>query len=68
MILFLSFAAGFYLGSLLDSDELGFLCVAGFYVLLLIVFLALRKRIIEQPVIKAMIRLLFPKFEDHEKK
>jgi hypothetical protein len=68
MILFLSFAAGFYLGSLLDSDELGFLCVAGFYVLLLIVFLALRKRIVEQPVIKAMIRLFFPKFEDDEKK
>jgi len=68
LILFLSFAAGFYLGSLLDSNELGFLCVSGFYVLLLIVFLALRKRIVEQPVIKAMIRLLFPKFEDNEKK
>ena len=68
MILFLSFAAGFYLGSLLDSDELGFLCVAGFYALLFIVFLALRKRIVEQPVIKAMIRLFFPKFEDDEKK
>ena len=67
MILFLSFAAGFYFGSLLDSNELGFLCVAGFYVLLLIVFLALRKRIVEQPVIKAMIRLFFPKFEDNEK-
>ena len=68
MILFLSIAAGFYFGSLFDSNELGFLCVAGFYVLLLIVFLALRKRIVEQPVIKAMIRLFFPKFEDNEKK
>ena len=68
IILFISFAAGFYIGSLLDSNELGFLCVAGFYTLLLIVFLAFRKQIVERPVIKAMVRLFFPKFEDDEKK
>jgi len=68
MLLFLSFAAGFYLGSLLNSNELGFICVAGFYLLLIILFLLLRKRIVEKPVIKAMVRLFFPKFEDNEKK
>lgn len=68
ILLFLSFAAGFYFGSLLNSNELGFLCVSGFYVLLLFLFLAFRKRIVEKPVIKTMIRLLFPKFEDNEKK
>ena len=68
IILFISFAAGFYIGSLLDSNELGFLCVAGFYTLLLILFLAFRKQIVERPVIKAMVRLFFPKFEDDEKK
>jgi len=68
IILFISFAAGFYIGSLLDSNELGFLSIAGFYTLLLILFLAFRKQIIERPVIKAIVRLLFPKFEDDEKK
>lgn len=68
IIFFISFAAGFYIGSLLDSNELGFVCVAGFYTLLLILFLAFRKQIVERPVIKAMVRLLFPKFEEDEKK
>jgi hypothetical protein len=68
IILFISFAAGFYIGSLLDSNELGFLCIAGFYTLLLLLFLAFRKQIVEQPVIKAIVRLLFPKFNDDEKK
>jgi len=68
IILFISFASGFYIGSLLDSNELGFLCVAGFYTLLLILLLVFRKQIVERPVIKAIVRLLFPKFEDDEKK
>ena len=68
IILFISFASGFYIGSLLDSNELGFLCVAGFYTLLLILFLVFRKQIVERPVIKAIVRLFFPKFEDDEKK
>lgn len=68
IIIFISFAAGYYLGSVLDSTELGFLCVAGFYFLLLILFLALRKRLIERPVVKGVIRMLFPKFNDDETK
>jgi hypothetical protein len=68
IVLFLSFAAGYFIGSRLNSTELGFLCVAGFYFLLLILFLAYRKQIIERPVIKAVVRLFFPKFEDDEKK
>jgi hypothetical protein len=68
IILFISIAAAYTVGSLLDSNELGFVCVAGFYTLLLILFLAFRKQIIERPVIKAIVRLLFPKFEDDEKK
>ena len=68
IIFFISFAAGFFIGSLLGSNELGFLCMAGFYTLLLILFLAFRKEIVERPVIKAMVRLFFPKFEEDEKK
>lgn len=68
IIIFLSFAAGFFIGSRLNSNELGFLCIAGFYFILLVCFLILRKQLVEKPVIKAIVRLLFPKFEDDEKK
>ena len=68
ILMFLSFAAGFFIGSLLHSNEAGFLCVAGFYVLVLIVFLIFRKQIIERPIIQAVVRFLFPKFNDDEKK
>ena len=61
ILLFLSFAAGFFISSRLNSDELGFLCVAGFYFLLLIIFIMLRRQIVERPVIKAIIKLFFPK-------
>jgi len=67
-VIFLSFAGGFFIGSLLHSNESGFLCVGVFYFLLLILFLLLRKRIVERPIIKAMVRLFFPKFKDDEKK
>ena len=67
ILLFLSFAAGYFFASLLHSNELGFLCIAGFYVLVLLIFLVLRKRIIEKPIIKSVMRLLFPKFSDNEK-
>jgi len=68
ILLFLSFAGGFFLGSVLHSNEAGFLCVAGFYILVLIIFLIFRKQIVEKPIIQAMVRLLFPKFNDDEKK
>jgi hypothetical protein len=67
ILLFLSFAAGYYFASSLDSNELGFLCVAGFYVLVLIIFLLFRKKIVERPVIKAIVKLFFPKIADDEK-
>lgn len=66
ILLFLSFAAGYFLASLLQSYELGFLCVAGFYVLILIIFFVFKKWIIERPLIKAIMKLLFPKSGDNE--
>jgi hypothetical protein len=68
VIMFISFAAGFFIGHQLNSNELGFLCVAGFYLLLLLIFLAFRKHIVEKPVIRTVMKLLFPNFEDDEKK
>jgi hypothetical protein len=68
ILLFVSLAGGFFFGRLLNSNELGFLCVAGFYVLFLGIFLLFRTHIIERPIIKAVMRLFFPKFNNDEKK
>jgi len=67
ILLFLSFAAGYFFASLLNSNGLGFLCVAGFYGLILVIFIILRKRIIQRPIIKAVVKLFFPKSGDYEK-
>jgi hypothetical protein len=67
ILLFLSFAGGYFFGSLFHSTELGFLCVAGFYLLVLLIFLMLRKQIVESPIIKAVVKLFFPKFNEYEK-
>jgi hypothetical protein len=67
ILLFLSFAAGFYLGSVWNSNELGFLCVAAFYIFIFLIFLVLRKKIVDKPVIKSIMKLFFPKFGDDEK-
>jgi len=67
ILLFVSFAAGYFLAARLQSNVMGFLCVAGFYLILLVVFVLFRKQIVERPVIQAIIKLFFPKFEDDEK-
>ena len=67
ILLFLSFSAGYFFATKLHSNELGFLCVAGIYLVLLVIFLILKKRIVERPVIKAIVRLFFPKLKNDEK-
>ena len=67
ILLFLSFAAGYFLASILNSNELGFLCVAGFYTLILVILVIFKKQIIQRPIIKAIVKLLFPKSDDNEK-
>jgi len=66
ILLFISLAGGYYFASLLQSNELGFLCIAGIYLLLMIIFLIYRKQLIERPVIKAIVKLFFPKADKDE--
>lgn len=68
ILFFLSFAAGYFLASLLNSNELGFLCVAGFYLLLLVIILIFRKKIIDRPVIRSVVKVFFPNTGADEKK
>lgn len=59
ILFFTSFAAGYYFADRFNSNQLGFLCVGGFYFVVLILFLVFRKQIIERPIIKAIVKLFF---------
>ncbi|MFH0841533.1 MAG: phage holin family protein [Bacteroidota bacterium] len=67
ILFFLSFTAAYFLASVLNSNELGFLCVAGFYLILMLIILLFRKKIIDRPVIKSVIKIFFPKSGSDEK-
>jgi hypothetical protein len=66
ILLFASLALGFFIGEKLNSDYLGFLSVSGIYFLLLLLFIAFRRKIVDKPVIQAIMKLFFPKFGDDE--
>jgi hypothetical protein len=46
IILFASFAAAWWLGNVLQSTALGFLSVAGFYLLVVLILLLIRKKVL----------------------
>lgn len=56
---FLSIAAALFLGELTQSIGLGFIIISGFYLVLLFIFMLLKPRIIEKPIIKSFIKLFF---------
>ncbi|MCG8578706.1 MAG: phage holin family protein [Bacteroidales bacterium] len=66
VLLFVSLAAAFWLNHLFDGKGIGFFIVAGFYLLLALLFLALRKSLIQKPVIQSFIQLFFPKYTEYD--
>jgi|SRR5688500_9358730 protein-S-isoprenylcysteine O-methyltransferase Ste14 len=63
-IFFLAFlftALAWWLGSLLESPALGFLCVAGLFLLLIILIFALRKKVIVPAIRNAIISSIYDK-------
>ncbi len=56
---FLSFAAAFYLGDILNGYHLGFLCVGGFYFLMLILFAVVGKPALHRLYTNSIIKKLF---------
>lgn len=58
-LLFLSFAAAFAIGKALDSNTLGFLIVGSAYLVLTIIVYALRKTIIDVPILKKFSNIFF---------
>ena len=71
--LFLSFAASYFIGQLLNSVALGFLIVSGVYFVLGMFILILRKPLIMKPMLRMMVKTIFDqpngpkiKFEDED--
>lgn len=54
IVLFVGFAASYWIGRVLNDTMLGFFIVAGFYILLLLLLIVLRKKVI-QPFIRNII-------------
>lgn len=57
ILLFLSIAAAFWLGDILNSTAAGFLIVAGVNLLFLLIFLLTAKYSLDKPVIRSVISL-----------
>lgn len=51
----LNIGLSFYIGTLLGATWLGFIVVGGFYILLAILFIALKDRLIKRPVTDLLI-------------
>ncbi len=62
VLLFLSIAGAYAIGRYINSDELGFIIIAGFYFLVGLIFLLFRGILIHKPIIKSFIHLFFPKY------
>ncbi len=67
-IMFVSLAFAFFLGTIFSSNGIGFLLVALLYIFGALIFYLLRKQIVDKPIIKAYINLLFPNFDSNEDK
>ena len=65
-LIFISLALAFFLGSLFESNTLGFTLVALVYLLLALIFYGMRHKWVEKPIIKNYINLFFPNFNGHE--
>jgi len=57
-LLILNLALAFWVGDLLGKTYLGFFAVAGFYVLLIVMFIVFKKQIIKTPVTNTIISKL----------
>lgn len=63
LVLFLSISGGFYFGTLLNNNAMGFLLVFGIYLLILVLVMAFRKNLLEKYIIDKVINTLFEKEE-----
>jgi len=66
VLLFISIAVAFWLNTILNGDGIGFFIVAAFYFLCAIIFLLLRKTLVQRPIIKSFVQLFFPTYNNYD--
>ena len=59
ILLFVSFAGAWWLGDVVQNRALGFLLIAGFYILIIIVLVLMRKKIISPFIRNTLIRKFY---------
>jgi len=67
VLLFASMAGAYAIGTYTQSNELGFLIIAGIYFLVAIIFYLFRGKLIQTPVIKTFIQMFFQNFSKYDK-
>ena len=66
IMFFTSVALAIYIGEILESASLGFLCVSGIYLLMMCAFLIFKQSLVERNVIKALLDFVFEKPDSHD--
>jgi uncharacterized membrane protein (DUF106 family) len=66
VFLFFSIAGALLLGQITNSYIIGFASIGIIFLIAILVFLLLSKKLIEKPVVRHLIELLFPKFDHDE--
>ena len=64
LLFFLSISGGFFFGTLLNSNTLGFLIIFGIYLILFIFIVIYRKKLLEKYITDKVIEQLFEKEEN----
>lgn len=66
-ILLGSMALSFYLSTVFSSNAIGFLLGSLVFVLLIVVFLMIRKLLIDRPIIESFMRMFYPENPKYDK-
>jgi hypothetical protein len=56
IIIFLSLSAAYAIGEATGKSYLGFLCVAGFYILLAVLLIVFKEKMITMPIINSLLK------------
>ena len=64
ILLFISFAGAWWLGDIVQNRALGFLIIAGFYLLIILVLVLMRKKVISPFIKNTLIRKIYEE-KDH---
>jgi len=59
VLLFISIAGAFFFGEMLNSYPLGFLCIAGIYLVLALILFFVKDRIVEGPILAKFSEIFF---------